>query len=344
MALLIGRTNISASQKWNGPRAILGPESGLSKCHLITSGLRLFSFHCERPYSCKDCTKQFTQLNALQRHQRIHTGEKPYMCGLCNRTFTDKSTVRRHTMTHDTDAPWKNYLVVLQGNVEGKKPRHSAKGENSGTGENQNQNKAGGAEAAGPEGAKAQTQTQPQAQAEALMVPGQPVTLPADWATHGTIALVSHDSLGGITVIHTEMPPGATGTNVISLDGSTIAVPFALPVSMAQALAPMSAGGTITTTTTDTSHSAPAMAATEVSESHAATSATACVLEAAVSQTILAPALEGASEAAAAAAGPPADSGVQGMVSCGEQLAMQHAPSDQLQNTDKDNSIVQVVV
>ena len=52
----------------------------------------------ERPYSCKDCTKQFTQLNALQRHQRIHTGEKPYMCGLCNRTFTDKSTVRRHTM------------------------------------------------------------------------------------------------------------------------------------------------------------------------------------------------------------------------------------------------------
>lgn len=51
----------------------------------------------ERPYSCKDCEKQFTQLNALQRHQRIHTGEKPYMCGLCCRTFTDKSTLRRHT-------------------------------------------------------------------------------------------------------------------------------------------------------------------------------------------------------------------------------------------------------
>lgn len=52
----------------------------------------------ERPYSCKDCDKQFTQLNALQRHQRIHTGEKPYMCSLCNRTFTDRSTLRRHTM------------------------------------------------------------------------------------------------------------------------------------------------------------------------------------------------------------------------------------------------------
>uniref|UniRef100_H3CZF5 GDNF inducible zinc finger protein 1 n=1 Tax=Tetraodon nigroviridis TaxID=99883 RepID=H3CZF5_TETNG len=70
----------------------------------------------ERPYSCKDCEKQFTQLNALQRHQRIHTGEKPYMCGLCGRTFTDKSTLRRHTTIHDSAAPWKTYLVVLEGN------------------------------------------------------------------------------------------------------------------------------------------------------------------------------------------------------------------------------------
>ncbi|TMS12372.1 GDNF-inducible zinc finger protein 1 [Larimichthys crocea] len=82
----------------------------------------------ERPYSCKDCDKQFTQLNALQRHQRIHTGEKPYMCGLCRRTFTDKSTLRRHTMIHDSDAPWKTYLVVLEGNVEDKKPKTPTKG------------------------------------------------------------------------------------------------------------------------------------------------------------------------------------------------------------------------
>lgn len=61
----------------------------------------------ERPYSCKDCDKQFTQLNALQRHQRIHTGEKPYMCGLCRRTFTDKSTLRRHTMVSSA------YLTVV---------------------------------------------------------------------------------------------------------------------------------------------------------------------------------------------------------------------------------------
>ena len=227
--------------------------------------------------------------------------------------------------------------MVLQGNVESKKPRNSSKGENSRAGENQAKAAAddGGSEAGGSEEAKAQSQGQ--APAEAVMVPGQPVTLPADWASHGTIALVSHSGMGGITVIHTEMPPGtqlqpivAAGTSVISLDGATIQVPFSLPASMAHAITPMSTVVTapVTTTTTATSDSldaSMAMALTELSEGRVALR-TECVLEAAVSQTLLAP------EVGGEGAGPPA------VPPCGEQFATGQAeasPSDQPLNTDE---------
>ncbi|XP_016411221.1 GDNF-inducible zinc finger protein 1 isoform X1 [Sinocyclocheilus rhinocerous] len=189
----------------------------------------------ERPYHCKDCDKQFTQLNALQRHQRIHTGEKPYMCSMCGRTFTDKSTVRRHTLTHDQQTPWKNYLVVLKGNVEdrAKKPKGSS----------QKKDKASVAasEAQAPESNAQKTQ-------EVVAVSGEPVTISGDWAGPGTIALVSHTALGSLTVIQTEVPAGTQlqplvttdGTSVISLDASAVGmpvtVPFSIPISVAHSI------------------------------------------------------------------------------------------------------------
>ncbi|KAM8832673.1 uncharacterized protein gzf1 isoform 1-T4 [Spinachia spinachia] len=180
----------------------------------------------ERPYACKDCDKQFTQLNALQRHQRIHTGEKPYMCGLCRRTFTDKSTLRRHTAIHDSDAPWKTYLVVLEGNVEDKKPKPATKGK---TDKAEVKEKRGGLRksAADADGAD-ETPT------DSFVAPSDPVPLPVEWTGQGAVALVSHDTLGGITVFHAEMPPGTqiqpvmatdgTGASVISLDGSALSL------------------------------------------------------------------------------------------------------------------------
>ncbi|XP_049612053.1 GDNF-inducible zinc finger protein 1 isoform X2 [Syngnathus scovelli] len=153
----------------------------------------------ERPYACNDCDKHFTQLNALQRHQRIHTGEKPYMCGLCNRTFTDKSTLRRHTATHDANAPWKNYLVVLEGNVEKK-----SKAQDKGTAQEKKSN------------AK---------KASKSKVPSPTTTfLAPEKAGPGAVALETHD--------HTEMPPEA---QVVTSDGSggdviTLDRPFVMPV------------------------------------------------------------------------------------------------------------------
>ncbi|XP_056150234.1 GDNF-inducible zinc finger protein 1 [Lampris incognitus] len=244
----------------------------------------------ERPYSCKDCEKQFTQLNALQRHQRIHTGEKPYMCGLCNRTFTDKSTVRRHTMTHDTDAPWKNYLVVLKDNVEEKKPKLSPKGKAEKSGAVERQDKGEGDGSICNRGSKAQAKT--------IAVPAEPVALSADWASHGTIALLSHSALGGITVIHTEVPTGtqiqpivttdSAGASVISIDGSAISVPFSLPVSMGHPISVHSTSASSSSSLT-VPVSVAVSEATSTSVSKTPTVSTASVLEAAVSQTILAP-------------------------------------------------------
>ncbi|KAJ4928611.1 hypothetical protein JOQ06_004241, partial [Pogonophryne albipinna] len=241
----------------------------------------------ERPYSCKDCDKHFTQLNALQRHQRIHTGEKPYMCGLCRRTFTDKSTLRRHTMIHDSTAPWKTYLVVLEGNVEDKKPKSPTKGktEKAGAKEKRSTAKRNNVAAAASEN----THT------DSFEMSSEPVTLPPEWTGHGAIALVSHGALGGITVIHTEMPPGtqiqpivttdSTGASIISIDGSGI--PFSIPVSIAHSLPMYSEASMSLSTSTVVSPVSDGSFTSEIQ-----TISTSSVLEAAVSQTILAPVLE----------------------------------------------------
>ncbi|KAM9704306.1 uncharacterized protein gzf1 [Menidia menidia] len=251
----------------------------------------------ERPYSCKECDKQFTQLNALQRHQRIHTGERPYMCSLCKRTFADKSTLRRHTMIHDSDAPWKTYLVVLEGNVEEKKPRFSNKEKSEtaasaeikipdadATGSSVPEAAAAATAGSGVEAAKIPT--------ESIVVPAEPVTLPSDWTGHGAIALVSHGALGSITVFHTEVPPGTQmqpvvatnglGANLISLDGSTIRVPFSIPVSVSRPV----------TACSQSTLSAPVTDTLLASVSDIPVVSTSSVLEAAASQTILAPAPE----------------------------------------------------
>ncbi|XP_041716190.1 GDNF-inducible zinc finger protein 1 [Coregonus clupeaformis] len=242
----------------------------------------------ERPYHCTDCDKQFTQLNALQRHQRIHTGEKPYMCGLCNRTFTDKSTVRRHTMTHDQNTPWKNYLVVLKDNMEvkTKKPRcpgRKVKVENVVVGEVEGESGAGG-----------------RLQEGAMLVPGEPITLSANWGDPGTITLVSHTTLGGFTVIQTEIPAGThlpiantDGAGVISLDGSTVSVPFSvssIPVMVSHSIpVSSSSSGPLPIQTVSLSClSVPGAMFAPVSVTETSTISTPPVLETAVSQTILA--------------------------------------------------------
>lgn len=196
---------------------------------------------------------------------------------------------------HDSDAPWKTYLVVLEGNVEDKKPQTPTKGktEKAGAGERKRtaRKSIGGAAAdcTGAAGSSGKMHT------DSIMVPAEPVTLPSEWTTHGAIALVSHAAVGGFTVIHTEVPPGTqiqpivttdgTGASVISLDGSAIPVPFS--VSMAHPLPLSSEASTISLSVPTVS--VPVSEGTSVSVSEIPTISTSSVLEAAASQTILAP-------------------------------------------------------
>lgn len=181
---------------------------------------------------------------------------------------------------HDSDAPWKTYLVVLEGNVEDKKPKSPPK-EKAGALEKKSKARKSSDGRATVEAA-AKTSTNPEVSVE-------PVTLPSEWTGHGAIALVSHDALGAITVIHTEVPAGtqiqpivttdSTGTSIISLDGPAISVPFSIPVSVAHSI-PVSSEATSALSVSD---------GTLASVSGITTVPTSSVLEAAASQTILAP-------------------------------------------------------
>ncbi|KAA8583364.1 hypothetical protein FQN60_015910 [Etheostoma spectabile] len=261
----------------------------------------------EKPFMCEACGKSFASKEYLRHHSNIHTGSKPYKCEECGRGFAQRNSLHQHLkihtgdcinhffVIHDSDAPWKTYLVVLEGNVEDKKTRTptKVKTEKAGAREKKSAARKSGA-GAGTAGGQDKTLT------DSFVVPSEPITLPSEWTSHGAIALVNHGALGGITVIHTEMPTGtqmqpvittdSTGSSIISLDGSAIPVPFSIPVSMTHSIPLYSEASS-------TSLSIPTLPVrvsdgTLASASEIPNVSTSSVLEAAASQTILAPVSE----------------------------------------------------
>lgn len=174
--------------------------------------------------------------------------------------------------------------------MEDKKSKSPTKGKTEKTGAKE---KKSAARKSAADSDSASAAVQGKTHADSFVVPSEPITLPSEWAGHGAIALVSHGALGGITVIHTEMPPGtqiqpivttdSTGASVISLDGS--AIPFSIPVSMAHTI-PLCSEASSTSLSIPTL-SVPVSDGTSVSD--IPTVSTSSVLEAAASQTILAP-------------------------------------------------------
>ncbi|KPP77573.1 hypothetical protein Z043_102993 [Scleropages formosus] len=200
----------------------------------------------EKPYMCESCGKSFASKEYLKHHARTHSGFKPYKCQICDRAFAQRNSLHQHMkthtgkqlntrslstegrpliVTHDKDTPWRNYIVVLKGNMESGSKRmkqgHAAeKNEKSVA-----QGSANTEERSPEKGPVEETAT----------VKAEPINVSGDWSTtgHSAIALVSHAALGSFTVIQTEVH-GPQLEPVVNADPMShpVTVSIPLPVSL----------------------------------------------------------------------------------------------------------------
>ncbi|KAM4034648.1 uncharacterized protein ACNLHF_021313 [Anomaloglossus baeobatrachus] len=74
-------------------------------CHTRTVGHEI-TVNEEKPFSCSECGKCFTEKNYVVTHQRSHTGEKPFSCSECGKCFNQKSHLVTHQRTHTGEKPY----------------------------------------------------------------------------------------------------------------------------------------------------------------------------------------------------------------------------------------------
>uniref|UniRef100_A0A3B3ZIN0 GDNF inducible zinc finger protein 1 n=1 Tax=Periophthalmus magnuspinnatus TaxID=409849 RepID=A0A3B3ZIN0_9GOBI len=222
---------------------------------------------------CSTCGKSLSCKAALHLHERIHNGTKPYQCPVCDAKFTQKTALKMHNRTHTGEKPFACTLCDARFTQKQMLANHvrSHTGTPRYTAYICNYNKPFMCEACG----KSFSSREYLRHHSNIHTGAKPFK-----------SLVSHTALGGITVIHTEIPAGtklqpivttdSTGASVLSLDNSAITVPFSLAANVAQSIS--------TTTIPTVSVSDGTLAIVTDSQTISSPS----VLEVAASQTILA--------------------------------------------------------
>ena len=61
--------------------------------------------HDKKTILCEFCEKLFADIDALNRHKVIHTGEKTHICDVCNKAFLQKHALNAHKITHLAEKP-----------------------------------------------------------------------------------------------------------------------------------------------------------------------------------------------------------------------------------------------
>ncbi|XP_058574948.1 zinc finger and BTB domain-containing protein 17 isoform X2 [Neofelis nebulosa] len=59
-----------------------------------------------KPYGCEECGKSYRLISLLNLHKKRHSGEARYRCGDCGKLFTTSGNLKRHQLVHSGEKPY----------------------------------------------------------------------------------------------------------------------------------------------------------------------------------------------------------------------------------------------